>query len=94
MWEKIGKALGYEDCDIEAFARGIFTRSLNGYCLCADCAEMTDEEVESRLGRSVYDEPMWLETGEYMLWTDKMWETKAKEVQKKNNFYIYVYMSF
>ncbi len=65
MWEKIGKALGYEECDTEAFRTGTFTRSMNGYCLCANCAKMTDEEVEARLGRSVYAEPNWFVSDEW-----------------------------
>ncbi len=35
---RMGKALGYEECDIEAFATGTFVRLINGYCLCAECA--------------------------------------------------------
>jgi hypothetical protein len=41
--------------------------------------------VLTRFGWSAYDEPMWLGTDEYMLWTDEQWETKAKEVQEKKN---------
>ncbi len=83
--EKLGKVLGYEECDTEAYQQGNFVRSMNGYCLCADCATMTDEEVEARLGRSVYAEPAWLSSLVWQYWTDEQWETKAKEIQEKKN---------
>lgn len=73
LTEKIGRALGYEECDIQAYRRGEFTKSMNGYCLCADCSEMTDEQIEARLGRSVYAEPTWLRTYEWEIWTDDQW---------------------
>jgi hypothetical protein len=81
MWGKIGKALGYEDCDIEAQRQGIFLRSMNGYCLCAECAKMTDEEIEARLGRSVYDEPEWFVSDEWMDWNDEQWARQIAEAQ-------------
>jgi hypothetical protein len=77
----MGKALGYEECDTEAYRTGTFVRSMNGYCLCADCAKMTDEEVEARLGRSVYAAPAWYVSDEWMDWNDEQWERQIAEAQ-------------
>ncbi len=73
MTDKLSKALGFEACDTEAYRTGTFVRSMNGYCLCADCAEMTNEQIEARLGRSVYDEPSWFKSYEWEYWSEEQW---------------------
>jgi len=85
MFAKIGRALGYEDCCIDSFRNGYNKTSHGGYCPCPECEKMSLEELEARLGRSVYNPPNWSKGDEWLKWSDERWAEEAENARRLKN---------